>query len=173
MRKKIFISCGILAVGMTAVFLIVYSFLPNKHLAHQHIFLEVEPQAIWNVITDPSKYTEWRKEIKAVEIDPDESNLLGWIEISKDDKKIKFLEREVEAPYRWVIIVDEINAQFSGSWTFSLQEKAAGTFVLITEAGTISNSFVRLYRSLFLKPEANIETYLKDLSWHFGEEINF
>ncbi len=173
MLKKVIVAGTIILVGTVVVLFAVYSLLPAKYSAYQHLYLEVDSNDIWSVITTPSKYPEWRSGIEIIEIAHTDSDLLEWKAIDESKNELYVKEVKSEEPFRWVISIIDDSRSYSGSWTFLLQTKQSGTSILITETGTIQNPFYRLYWKFFVKPEAGIESYLNDLSRYFGEEVNF
>src|SRR5450631_4781476 len=83
--KWVFIIAGVLIL-IIAVIYITGLLLPVSHIAKATTVVHMPAASAWRRITDFSKYPDWRKNIKKVElISPDE-----WVETDEHDNNIPY-----------------------------------------------------------------------------------
>jgi len=60
---------------------------------------------------------------------------------------------------------------YSGQWTYTLVPENGGTRVTITEDGEVSNVLFRFMSRYVFGMASTIDTYLRSLAKHFGEDV--
>ena len=166
--KSILILLGAMAalVGLMAV---VGALLPQKHVATQSAEYHKPPDAVWAGITDPTKFAEWRPNMKsAALVDPADPRR-GWTETWSHGEHVPIEVVDWSPAVRLVTRLGPGMA-FGGTWTFELSPTAAGTRLRITEHGEVYNPLFRFLSRFVFGHSASMRDYLKGLGKAFGEE---
>ncbi|HKW00758.1 MAG TPA: SRPBCC family protein [Vicinamibacterales bacterium] len=141
---------------------LVGSMLPKGHRASRTTTIAAAPGVVFNVITDFSRAPEWRRDVKQVDVAPDD----GKGRIVREHGKQGVVPYRVEAlepPNRLVMRIADPSLPYGGSWTYELRAAGAGTEITITENGEVFNPIFRLMQKFFFSPYASIDAYLEDL----------
>jgi uncharacterized protein YndB with AHSA1/START domain len=160
----------------TFVALIVLVFLIGSSLAEQHAATRVarfhqSPETIWGVITDYSRFPQWRKNVTRVEPLPAVNGKPSWREFDKYNHSVPYEIVEWTPPRRLSVRIADPNLPFGGTWTYELTPQADGNTALrITENGEIHNVFFRFVARFFIGYTATMEDYLKALGLKFNEQ---
>ena len=67
--------------------------------------------------------------------------------------------------------IADTNLGYSGTWSYVFEPAAGGTTLHITEDGEVPNLLFRLMSRYVFGYTATIDTYLKALGKHLGEEV--
>ena len=146
---------------------LVGSMLPKGHRASRTATLAAAPAVVFGVITDFARASEWRRDLKQVEIVPDD----GRGRIVREHGKqgvVPYRIEVLEPPARLVMRIADPSLPYGGSWTYQLRPSGAGTEITITEDGQVFNPIFRIMQTLFFSPYATIDAYLDDLRKRLG-----
>jgi polyketide cyclase/dehydrase/lipid transport protein len=167
--KWILIVVGVIA-GLIAVMAIIGALLPKGHTAARTTVINKPPEVLWQAMTDCAAFSQWRTDVKSVEVLPDRNGHKVWREDGKNGKMT--LETiEASPPSRLVLLIADPDLPFGGKWTYELQPSPGGSRVTITEDGEVYNPIFRFMSHVFFSRSASIETYLKALGKKYGEDV--
>jgi hypothetical protein len=141
--------------------------LPVGHTASNAVGVAVPPGRAFEVITDFTKYPEWRTGVRSVAVEGPAG--VGMVIREDGPNGVIPLRVEIfEPPTRLVLRIADPSLPFGGTWTYHLLGSQMGTAVTITENGEIYNPIFRAMQKLFFSPRAAIDTYLADLKKRLG-----
>lgn len=159
--KWILIVVGII-ICLIAIIYIIGMLLPVKHYATVRDTVSANVDAVWNRLTDVSKFDTWRKNLNSVTI----TNDAEWIEISGHDKiPMKFKEKVPSK--RLVAGINSKDLPFGGEWVFELEPQGNNTVVTITENGEVYNPIFRFVSKFIMGHETSLKKYMSDLKTSF------
>jgi len=169
MKRFVLLLCVLVAlVGVVAI---IGALLPAQHTATRAARFRQPPEAVWNAITDYTKFPEWRKSVRGVEALPAVNGKPSWSEFDKYDHSIPYEIVEWTPPKRLTTRIADPDLPFGGTWTYELAPQADGSTTLrITENGEIRNVFFRFAARVFLGYTKTMDDYLKALGEKFGEK---
>jgi hypothetical protein len=167
--KWILIVVGVIA-GLIALMAIIGALLPKGHTAARTTVINKPPEVLWQAMTDCAAFSQWRTDVKSVEVLPDRNGHTVWREDGKNGK-ITLETIEASPPSRLVLLIADPDLPFGGKWTYELQPSPGGSRVTITEDGEVYNPIFRFMSHVFFSQSASIETYLKALGKKYGEDV--
>ena len=138
--------------------------LPQGHVASVNATLPLPPNQVFERISNPERYREWRKDITALEMLATEPP--KWRETSSGDV-ITFEAVDSRPPERFVVRIADPDLPFGGTWTYELRPEGSGTHLTITERGEVYNPIFRFVGRFFMSPTATMERYLGALRTSF------
>jgi uncharacterized protein YndB with AHSA1/START domain len=157
----------VIIVGIAAVFMIG-SNLPVAHTITRSLRLKQPPQAIYAAVRDLGSYSEWRPDVKNVEVTTSPEGRVTF----REDGSIGAINFEVAEDVpgkRLVTRITDTDLGFGGMWTYEFTPDADGTLVTITENGEVTNVFFRFMSRYVFGHSATIDAYLRSLAKRFGE----
>ena len=161
-------------VALIGLVFLTGSLLAKQHTATRAARFHQSPETIWGVITDYSRFPEWRKRVTRVEPLPAVNGKPSWREFDKYNSAVPYEIVEWTPPRRCSTRIADPNLPFAGTWTFELTPQADGSTTLrITENGEIHNVFFRFVARFFIGYTATMEDYLKALGRKFNEKTAF
>jgi uncharacterized protein YndB with AHSA1/START domain len=152
------IVAAVAAIGMT---------LPQNHTASRSTHLSAPPDAVWVLITDFTRYPEWRKDVTSVE-KVESGGAPTWREVSGSDR-MTYEAVVWEAPTHLVSRIADKGLPFGGSWDYRLAAEGTGTRITITENGEVYNPLFRFVSRYVIGHTSTIDKYLKSLSAKLGD----
>ena len=157
----------VLAVGIGVVcWLGVH--LPLRHRAGVAINLRQTPESIYDTIADVTDAPLWRKDVKSVELLPEESGRARFRETGANGV-IAYRIEAAERPQRFVTFIDDASLPFDGNWTFVITPSANGSRVEIVEEGEIRSVVFRFFAHYVFGYHRTLDGYLTALAAKFGE----
>ncbi|AYB33555.1 LIC10604 family protein [Chryseolinea soli] len=160
--KWIIIILFAIVVVVAIIFLIGY-FMPIKHQATvRQTFNAVAPLQLWQVITTPKDYAQWRRDLKNLEVIDD----LHWKETSEHGDVIAYEGQVIKETEVFMTKIATKGLPFGGTWTFTLKAVDGGTELTITENGEVYNPLFRFMSKFVFGHDATLKTYLKNLNHH-------
>ena len=123
--------------------------------------------SLYALITDVSRFTEWRSGLERVEQRPPVAGKPRWLEEGSDGEML-FEVAESDAGRRHVTRIADPELPFGGTWTFELEDAPAGTLLRITEDGEVYNPIFRFMSRFVFGHRAGIERYHSDLARRIG-----
>jgi uncharacterized protein YndB with AHSA1/START domain len=157
-------------VGLGLLVVIVGYLLPVRHEATVSATIPATPDAVWEVLTNPVNYVQWRGEVTSVDVLPMESGHVAWREVGKNGA-ITFVVEEAERPRRLVTRITDKSLPFGGSWEYLVTADGAGSRVQITEHGEVYNPVFRFVSRFIMGHTATASAYLKALGARFGATV--
>ena len=160
MILKILLYTGAALVVLVIVVTAIGYALPQDHVASVEATLPARPQQVFQRISDPSRYPEWRKDVARVE-------LLGtqpvrWREHGSDDP-ITYEVVESRPVERHIVRIADPDLPFGGTWTYDLAPNGTGTRLVITERGEVYNPIFRFMSRFVFSRTATMERFVTSL----------
>ena len=150
---------GIGLVALIAVVATVGWMLPKGHRASRSVVLTAPPAQVFAIISDFSRYAEWRSDVTRVEMLPDDGRGLLFREHGKNGA-ITYRVEASEPGVRMVTRIADTNLAFGGSWTYGLTAATGGaTALTITEDGEVYNPIFRFMSKFVISQHATIDAY--------------
>lgn len=161
MKKKVLIAVAVLA-GLLAAMAIVGWTLPQGHHVSRTATIAAAPAQVFAIISDVSKYAEWRGDVTQVEVLPDDGRGTRFREHGPSGPVV-FRVELIEAPQRMSVRIDDPGQPFGGTWTYELKPEGEGTSLTITEDGEVYNPLFRFMFNFVFSKTKTLETYLAAL----------
>lgn len=161
MKKRIGLTLLVLA-GLVAAMAIVGWTLPQGHQVSRTATIAAPPERVFAIISDVSKYAEWRGDVTQVEMLPDDGRGTRFREHGPSGPVV-FRVELIEAPQRMRVRIDDPGQPFGGTWTYALKPEGTGTSLTITEDGEVYNPIFRFMFSFVFSKTKTLETYLAAL----------
>lgn len=155
-----------LAVGVVAL---IGSRLPKTHVASRSIVLHRSQQEVYALVRDFASAPKWRADVKHVEVETRAGGPVHFREDGTNDTVNYELVRDVPNELLVTKILDT-DLGYSGQWTYTFAAENSGTRVTIREDGEVSNVLFRFMSRYVFGHTATIDSYLKALAKHFGED---
>jgi hypothetical protein len=169
---KWFLVALAVLVAVVAIVIVIGALLPKAHRASRSAKLGQTPDALWVVITDYSKFPEWRNSVTRVEGLPATDGKPSWREFDSHGGSIPFVVAQSAPPQRLVTRIADPNLPFGGTWTYEiLPAPDGGSVIRITEDGEVYNPVFRFVSRFLIGYTGTIDTYLRALGSKFGESI--
>jgi uncharacterized protein YndB with AHSA1/START domain len=158
------------AVGIGLVVVIIGYLLPVRHEATVSATIPAAPDVVWEALTNPANYAQWRGDVTSVEVLPTESGHVAWREHGKNGA-ISYVIVLAEAPSRLVTRITDTSLPFGGSWEYLVTGEGAGSRIQITEHGEVYNPAFRFVSRFIMGHSATASAYLKALGARFGATV--
>lgn len=171
MKLLIFIVVGIVAglLVLAGIVALIGSRLPKAHVASRSILLRRPPHDVYAVVRDFDSAPKWRADLKRIDVDAQPGRPVYFREEGKNGTINYELVEDVPAQ-RMVTRIRDTDLGFSGQWTYSFTPENSGTRVTIREDGEVSNVLFRFMSRYVFGQTATIDSFLKSLAKHFGED---
>jgi uncharacterized protein YndB with AHSA1/START domain len=170
-RAGIFVLVALLVLMILAV-VAIGTFLPQQHVSTCAARFHQPPDAIWQAITEYSKFPEWRKDVTRVEVLPAVNGKPAWREFDNHGGSIPYEVMVMVPPRALVVRIADPKLPFGGTWTYEISSMRDGSsLVRITEAGEIYNPIFRVAARYLLGYSRTQEQYLRALGAKFGESV--
>jgi uncharacterized protein YndB with AHSA1/START domain len=156
--------------ALLAIVLIVGALQPRDHVVTMTARINAPPNAVWSTITTPESFPSWRKNVTSVDLLPATPSGPSWREHS-GNTALTMVVDSAKPPRRLVTHVADTGLPFGGRWIFEIApDSAGGSFVTITEQGSVYNPVFRFVSRFIMGHTATINAYLRALGAHFGHE---
>lgn len=171
MRSLILIVVAVIAgvVVLTGIVALIGSRLPKSHVASRSILLHRSPQDVYAVVRDFASASKWRADVKQVDVEEVAAGPVYFREVAKHGTVNYELLEDLPGE-RMVTKIRDTDLGYSGQWTYTLTPENGGTRVTIREDGEVSNVIFRFMSRYVFGQTATIDSYLKSLARHFGED---
>lgn len=167
--KWALIAIGIVA-GLLALVVVVGALQPRDHVVTMTARIAAPPTAVWSLITDPGKFPSWRSDVTNVDLLPATASGPSWREHSGSSTLTMVVDSS-DPPRRLVTRIADVGLPFGGRWIYDIApDSAGGSFVTITEEGSVYNPVFRFVSRFIMGHTATIDAYLRALGKHFGSE---
>tara|TARA_R110000868_G_scaffold259361_2_gene517142 strand:+ start:604 stop:1101 length:498 start_codon:yes stop_codon:yes gene_type:complete len=156
-----YIIGAILFLGIfIASILTIGFFLPEEHTASVSIQINAPQKEIWNKISTPTNFPNWRDNVTKVEILSDSSESLVWKEIYSNGESLSFKELSTQGSSLFVSEIIDDGLPFGGKWTITLKGNEDSTNITIVEKGKVYSSVYRFFSKFIFGHERTIKEYL-------------
>jgi uncharacterized protein YndB with AHSA1/START domain len=170
-RTGIFVLVALLVLIILVV-VAIGAFLPQQHISTRAARFHQPPDAIWQAITEYSKFPEWRKDVTRVQMLPAVNGKPAWREFDNHGGSIPYEVMVMVPPRALVVRIADPKLPFGGTWTFEISStKDSSSLVRITEAGEIYNPIFRVAARFMLGYSRAQEQYLQALGAKFGQPV--
>ena len=160
---------GGVVVALIAIVIIVGAMLPRDHVAAMTARVAAKPDAVWAAITEPAMFPSWRKDVRTVDMLAPTASGPSWRENSSQGA-ITFVVDATEPPRRLVTRIADEKLPFGGTWEYVVEPDGPSSRVTIVERGSVYNPVFRFVSRFIMGHTATINTYLRALGKHFGDE---
>lgn len=160
---------GVLVV-LVLIVVVVGMVLPKSHVASVSARYAAPPDSLWGTLTNVTAFPTWRRDLKSVELLPDENGQRGWRE-SGSNGVIAYRVVESAPPRRLVARIADPSLPFGGTWTYELAPTGGGTTLTITERGDIYNPIFRFVSRFVLGYTATMHGMLNAIAAKHGETV--
>lgn len=150
-------------LGASLLILLIGVLLPVKHVASRTQTFHAPPDHVWKTITSLSELTQWRKDLKRVEVLPDRNGLPSWKETDSHGNIIPFEVLESVPSQRLVAKIVDPALPFGGTWTYELRPTPDGSALTITENGEVYNPIFRFVSRFVMGHTRTMDDYLAAL----------
>ena len=157
---KIFLYAAGALVLLLVVVAAIGFMLPQNHVASVETVLAASPGRVFERISDPARYPEWRQDVTRVESLG--TNPQKWREHGSDDP-ITYEVVESRPPERRVVRIADADLPFGGTWTYELTLEGTGTRLVITERGEVYNPIFRFMSRFVFSHTATMERFIASL----------
>jgi hypothetical protein len=170
-RAGIFVLVALIVLVVLVV-VAIGAFLPQQHISTRAAQFHQPPDAIWQTITEYSKFPAWRKDVMRVAMLPPVNGKPSWREFDNHGGSIPYEVMVMVPPRVLVVRIADPKLPFGGTWTYEISSrKDAGSLLRITEAGEIYNPIFRVAARFVLGYSRTQEQYLQALGAKFGEPV--
>jgi len=147
---------------LVLIVVVIGYMLPQNHSSSRERTYRASADTLFDLITTPSRYPEWRSGVKRVEMLPPSQGRISFRE-SSGDGDITYVFETVEPGRRVVSRIADTKLAFGGSWTYELTPVADGTRLRITENGEVYNPLFRFLSRFVFGHYASIDKFMADL----------
>jgi hypothetical protein len=169
-RAGIFVLVALIVL-IVLVVVAIGAFLPQRHISTCAAQFHQPPGAIWQAITEYSKFPAWRKDVIRVEMLPPVNGKPSWREFDNRGGSIPYEVMVMVPPRVLVVRIADPKLPFGGTWTYEISSRKEGSALRITEAGEIYNPIFRVAARFVLGYSRTQEQYLQALGAKFGEPV--
>jgi uncharacterized protein YndB with AHSA1/START domain len=167
--KWALIVIGVVA-AILAIVVIVGALQPRDHVVTMTARIAAPPNAVWTTITDASAFPSWRRDVTSVDRLPVTPTGPSWREHSRSGTLTMVVD-SADPPHRLVTHIADVGLPFGGRWIYDIApDNAGGSFVTITEQGSVYNPVFRFVSRFIMGHTATIDAYLRALGRKFGNE---
>ena len=165
---KYFLVLVALLVAIILVVIVVGALLPEKHTSTAEASYNQPPAAVWQAITDYTKFPEWRGTVARVQANSPVNGNPAWTEYDTHGNSLPYEIIESVPPQRLVTRIADPKLPFGGTWTLEISPTSTGSTLRITENGEVHNVIFRFMSRYVFGLRATIDTYLRALGKKFG-----
>jgi hypothetical protein len=171
MKLLIFVVGGVIAalVLVAGIAALIGSRLPKSHVASRSVLLHQSPQSVYVVVRDFGSASQWRSDVKGVEVEAKQGGPVYFRELGKNGNVNYELVEDVPAE-RMVTRIRDTDLGYAGQWTYMFAAENGGTRVTIREEGEVSNVLFRFMSRYVFGQTATLDAYLTALAKRFGED---
>lgn len=167
--KWALIAIGTVA-ALLAIVVVIGALQPRDHVVAMTARIAASPNAVWATITDPNAFPSWRYDVTSVDILPATPTGPSWREHSRNNTLTMVVD-SADPPRRLITRIADVGLPFGGRWAYDITpDGSGGSFVTITEQGSVYNPVFRFVSRFIMGHTATIDAYLRALGKHFGHE---
>ena len=155
----------VLLLIATAAVMVLGSRLPAVETLSVSSQVHASPDRIWPLLSIATAQPQWRSDVAAVELLPDNDGLPCWSE-RHDRMLIPICTVAREAPRRLTLRIADSRLAFQGERSFTLVANLvdpSATLVNVSETISIAPPMVRFYEHYVFSEQSRLEQLLADL----------
>jgi uncharacterized protein YndB with AHSA1/START domain len=157
-------------VALIAIVIVIRALLPRDHVSTLSARIPAPPQAVWEAITDPSQFPNWRHDVQRVELLPGSANGPSWREHSGSGALTMVVDL-AEPPSHLITRIADKGLPFSGTWECRVEpEGESASRITVVERGSVYNPVFRFVSRFIMGHTGTIDIYLRALGRKFGAE---
>jgi len=162
----IWVLVGVALLLIAIPFLFGLMISPHQQATRVEL-IKAPPELVWEALSDLSRQTEWRTDLKSVQLKDDDEGM-RWIEHTQSGDKI-VARKEKEVALKEVVIKTQQGASVQGTRQAVLSAVPGGTRVTFTETTDISSPFKRLFAQVSSSLDKHLNHYIAQLKHHFNK----
>lgn len=122
--------------------------------------------ATWEALSDLSRQTEWRTDLKSIQLKDDDDGM-RWVETSARYGKL-VLRKQKEVPQKEIVVQVEKGERVIGTRKAALSAVPGGTRITFTETSDIKSPILRLRSQLRGGIDRQLQTYIEQFKARFN-----
>ena len=156
----VWVIIGII-VTLIVLPLLVGLMLPQQSRATRVDLVRAPIDQVWESLSDLARHTEWRSDLKSVQLKDDDEGL-RWLEHSKTQGKLT-VRKVKEVHHKEITMSYQRGTGFKGTRQAILTAVPGGTRVNFTETRDIRNPITRLRNQFGAKLDTQLNHYISEL----------
>lgn len=162
----IWVLAGVALLFITIPFLLGLMISPHQQATRVEL-IKAPPESVWDALSDLSRQTEWRTDLKSVQLKDDDDGM-RWIEHTQGGDKI-VARKQKEVAQKEIVIQMQKGTNVQGTRQAVLNAVPGGTRVTFTETTDISSPFKRLVAQVSSSLDKHLNHYIAQLKSHFDK----
>lgn len=141
--------------------LLIGLMLPQQARATRVDLVRAPIDQVWDSLADLARHTEWRSDLKSVQLKDDDEGL-RWLEHSKTQGKLT-VRKVKEVHHKEITMSYQRGKGFKGTRQAIFNAVPGGTRVTFTETRDIRNPLARLRNQFGAKLDTQLNQYISEL----------
>ncbi|PID49256.1 MAG: hypothetical protein CR991_07690 [Proteobacteria bacterium] len=160
---------GIVIIGILLVIIpFLLGLLVSPHQRATRVELIKAPTIdVWNALSDLSRQTEWRTDLKSVQFKDDDDGM-RWVELTKKGEQL-VTRKKKEVNQKEILIQIEKGSRVRGTRQAILSSVPGGTRVTFTETSDIRSPFSRIIAQVGSTLDKRLNSYIAQLKNRFKQ----
>lgn len=169
--KALLIVISLLVVAAVGVYG-AGSALPGEHVLMRGALIARPIGEVWQAVSDYGALPQWNPQIVSAERGGEAAggHPLWRLEDAEGNHMLLEVE-EFRPPARQALRVVESSRPFRGRWVIELVPQAAGTWVKLTEEGSVPGPFARFLLYYITGPDSGMTQFFENLGKKFGQPV--
>lgn len=159
----ILVGIGVLLILIPVLFGLMIS--PFQRATRVEL-IKAPPEEVWSALTELSRQTEWRTDLKSVQLKDDDDGM-RWIEQPAHGSKL-VLRKMKEVRLKEIVVQMEKGSRVVGTRQAVLSAVPGGTRVTFTETSEIKSPLRRLRAQLGSGLDKRLQHYIQQLKHKFA-----
>jgi uncharacterized membrane protein len=161
----IWIVVGLLGLLILVPFLIGLMLSPYQRATRVEL-VKAPIDDTWGALSDLSRQTEWRTDLKSVQLKDDDEGM-RWIETLAHGSKVT-ARKQKEVPKKEIIVQLSKGSHVIGTREASLSSVPGGTRITFTETAVTKNPWRRLGMHMGSKVDKHLQNYIGQFKARFA-----
>lgn len=161
----LWILVGFLVLLIVVPFLIGLMLSPYQRATRVEL-VKAPIDATWGALSDLSRQTEWRTDLKSVQLKDDDDGM-RWIESLAHGGKVT-ARKQKEVPNKEIIVQLSKGEQVIGTREAALSAVPGGTRITFTETAVTKNPWQRLGMHMGAKVDKHLQNYIVQFKARFA-----
>lgn len=161
----LWILVGVLVLLIVVPFLIGLMLSPYQRATRVEL-VKAPIDATWGALSDLSRQTEWRTDLKSVQLKDDDEGM-RWVEHLAHGGKIT-ARKQKEVPNKEIIIQLFKGSQMIGTREAALSAVPGGTRITFTQTAVTKNPLQRLGMHIGSKVDKHLQAYIEQFKARFA-----
>ncbi len=161
----LWILVGVLALLIVVPFLIGLMLSPYQRATRVEL-VKAPIDATWGALSDLSRQTEWRTDLKSVQLKDDDEGM-RWVEHLAHGGKIT-ARKQKEVLNKEIIVQLSKGSQVIGTREATLSAVPGGTRITFTQTAVTKNPLQRLSMHMGSKIDKHLQSYIEQFKARFA-----